>query len=260
MNDMVVEERNNNVQVIDRTLDIIELLSTEQTGIGVTEISKRTNLHKTTVHRILSSLCSRNYVEKSKNGEYKIGLKLIEIAGCHINELELQTEARPYLLELSSKYNLTSHLGVLDGLDVVYIEKLETYTHMRLYNQIGFRTPAYCSSLGKCLLSSLSEQELDEIMVNCTFERFTANTICDINSLKNHLRNIRIQKWAMDNQEQIIGQRCIAAPIYDYRGDVIAAVSGSGNLEQLPDEKITAIADYIVNIAIEISKKLGYRQ
>jgi IclR family transcriptional regulator, KDG regulon repressor len=256
---MGIEEKKSNVQVIDRTLDIIELLSTEQNGLGVTEISKRTNLHKTTVHRILSSLYTRNYVEKNKNGEYKIGLKLIEIAGCHINELELQTEARSYLLELSSKYNLTSHLGVLDGLDVVYIEKLETYSHMRLYKQIGYRTPAYCSSLGKCLLSSLSEMELEEIMANCTFERFTANTICDINSFKKHLRNIRIQKWAMDNQEQTIGQRCIAAPIYDYRGDVIAAVSGSGNLEQLPDEKINVIADYIVNIAIEISKRLGYK-
>jgi len=228
--------------------------------LGVTEISRRTNLHKTTVHRILSSLCNRNYVEKNKDGEYKIGLKLIEIAGCHINELELQTEARPYLLELSSKYNLTSHLGLLDGLNVVYIEKLEIYTHMRLYKQIGYRVPAYCSSLGKCLLSSLSEMELEDIMSNCTFERFTENTICDINNLKKHLRNIRMQKWAMDNQEQIIRQRCIAAPIYDYRGEVIPAVSGSGNLEQLPDEKIKVIADYIVSIAIEISRRLGYKQ
>ena len=257
---MDIEDKNNNVQVIDRTLDIIELLSTEQKGLGVTEISRKTNLHKTTVHRILSTLYSRNYVEKNNNGEYKIGLKLIEIAGCHINELELQTEARPYLWELSPKYNLTSHLGVLDGLNVVYIEKLELYTHMRLYTQIGYRVPAYCSSLGKCLLSSLSEKELEEIMATCTFDRFTENTICNINSLKNQLRKIRVQKWAMDDQEQIIGQRCIAAPIYDYRGEVIAAVSGSGGLEQIPDDKIKAISDYIVNIAIEISKRLGYKQ
>ncbi|KAF5051778.1 IclR family transcriptional regulator [Sedimentibacter saalensis] len=257
---MVMEDKNSNIQVIDRTLDIIELLSTQQKGIGVTEISKKTNLHKTTVHRILSSLYARNYVEKNKNGEYKLGLKLIEIVGCHINELELQTEARPYLLELSSKYNLTSHLGVLDGENVVYIEKLETYTHMRLYTQIGYRAPAYCSSLGKCLLSSLSETELEDIMADCTFVRYTENTICDLKELKKHLRNIRIQKWAMDNQEQIMGQRCIAAPIYDYRGEVIAAVSGSGNLEQLPDEKINDVADYIVNIAIEISRRLGYKQ
>ena len=257
---MVMKDKNSNIQVIERALDIIELLSTQQNGIGVTEISKETNLHKTTVHRILSSLYARNYVEKNKYGKYKLGFKLIEIVGCHINELELLTEARPFLLELSSKYNLTSHLGVLDGYNVVYIERLETFKHMRLYTQIGYRVPAYCSSLGKCLLSSLSEKELDAIMKDYKFERYTENTICDIKELKKQLRNIRIQKWAMDNQEQMLGQRCIAAPIYDYKGEVIAAVSGSGNLEQLPDEKTKDVAEYIVNIAIEISKRLGYNQ
>lgn len=256
-----MEEKNQkNVQVIDRTLDIIELLSTEQQGLGVTEISKRTNLHKTTVHRILSSLSSRGYVEKDKSSEYKIGRKLIEIVSCHINDLELQTEARPYLWELSSQFNLTAHLGVLDGWHVVYIEKLDIYTRLRLYTQIGYRVPAYCSSLGKCLLSCLSDIELTEAMSKCPFERFTPHTIVGLPALKKHLRKVRIQGWAIDDQEHTIGERCIGAPIYDYRGEVIAAVSGSGTLEQLPDEKIITVAQYISKIGIEISKRLGYSE
>ncbi|WP_461207875.1 IclR family transcriptional regulator [Clostridium sp. DL1XJH146] len=252
------ESNHKNVQVIDRTLDIIELLSTEQQGLGVTEISIRTNLHKTTVYRILSSLCSRNYVEKNPSNKYQIGRKLIEIVSCHINDLELQTEARPFLLELSSQYNLTCHLGVLDGDQVVYIEKLDSYTKLRLYAQIGYRVPAYCSSLGKCLLSCLSDTELEETISLCQFEKFTPNTIVTLPSLKNHLRKVRVQGWAIDNQEYAMSQRCIAAPIYDYRGEVIAAVSGSGTLEQLPDKKIIPIAKHIVQIGIEISERLGY--
>jgi DNA-binding IclR family transcriptional regulator len=260
MRSTMEEKGHNSIQVIDRALDIIELLSVEQKGLGVTEISKRTHLHKSTAYRIVTSLCSRGYIEKDKNGEYTIGRKLIEIASFHIDNLELQTEARPYLRELSSQYNLTSHLGVLDGWHVVYIEKLDVFSRFGLYSKIGYRVPAYCSSLGKCLLSCLSDIELEDTMATCPFERFTENTITDLPTLKKHLRNVRAQGWAMDDQEHDIGQRCIGAPIYDYRGEMIASLSVSGTIEQITDEKILPIAKHISKIGIEISKRLGYTE
>ena len=147
----------NNVQSIDRALDIIEVLSDENEGLGVTEIAARIGLHKSTAHRIITTMANRGYISKTEKGTYKIGLKLIECVSCYINSLELQTEARPYVARIVSELGLTSHLGVLDGTEVVYIEKMDVYSNIRLYSQIGlhvhvfsndfFRTNVYICSV-----------------------------------------------------------------------------------------------------------------
>ncbi|MEG1662005.1 MAG: IclR family transcriptional regulator C-terminal domain-containing protein, partial [Clostridiales bacterium] len=105
----------------------------------------------------------------------------------------------------------------------------------RLDSQIGYRVPAYCSSLGKCLLAALSADELAEIFTTADLIKYTVNTISTLAELKQHLRLVRSQGWAMDDQEFELGHRCIAAPVYDYRGEVIAAISVSGSLERLTD-------------------------
>jgi len=175
-----------------------------------------------------------------------------------LNSLELQTEARPYLWDLTGKLNLTVHLGILDGTDVVYIEKLDVFNTVRIYSQIGFRVPAYCSSLGKCLLSKLSDKELNTLLAGYRFERYTENTLQDLAALKYHLREVRAQGWAIDNEEHQPGQRCIAAPIYDYRGEVIASISASGPVSLLPDERLPELVETVKKSAIQISQHLGY--
>lgn len=248
------KKESGSVQVLDRTLDIVELLSTERNGLGVTEISKRTGLNKSTAYRILATLLSRGYVDKTPEGRYTVGPTLIGIVSYHINELELQTESRPVLQELSSRYQLIAHLGVIDGSSVVYIEKIDPMERVKNYNKIGYRVPAHSSSLGKCLMAGLS----DNMLKSYTFERYTANTITDADKFRAYLKKVKTQGWAIDNQEQTLGTRCIAAPVYDYRGEMIAAVSGSGNTQQIPDEKIMEIAEAVKQAAAEISKKLGY--
>ena len=120
----------NNVQSIDRALDIIEVLSQENEGLGVTEIAGRIGLPKSTAHRIITTMAGRGYLNKTDRGTYKIGLKLIEAVSCYINSLELQTEARPYVAQTTSELGLTSHLGVLDGDQVIYICLLYTSPHL----------------------------------------------------------------------------------------------------------------------------------
>ena len=144
----------NNVQSIDRALDIIEVLSQENEGLGVTEIAGRIGLPKSTAHRIITTMAGRGYLNKTDRGTYKIGLKLIEAVSCYINSLELQTEARPYVAQTTSELGLTSHLGVLDGDQVIYIEKMDVFSNVRMYSQIGVRVHAYSWSLGKCLRSN----------------------------------------------------------------------------------------------------------
>ena len=208
---------NEPVQVVDRVLDIIEQLAEASGPMGPTKLAEATGLNKSSVYRLLSTLLARRYVEKNQeDGTYYIGPKLIEVVSCYINSLELQTEARPYLTELARELNLTTHLGILDGYEVVYVEKLDNLPSVRLYANIGYRVPAYCSSLGKCLLSCLSREELKRTLKECTFIPYTTKTITDLSTLQLHLREVRKQGWAMDDEESEEGHRCIAAPIFDY--------------------------------------------
>ncbi|MGF6376322.1 IclR family KDG regulon transcriptional repressor [Clostridiales Family XIII bacterium PM5-7] len=246
------------VQSIERALDIIEAVATEQKGLGLTEISGKVDLHKSTAYRIISTMVKRGYLDKTTDNNYKIGLKLIEAVSCYINSLELQTEARPFVAQITAKLGLTSHLGILDGDKVVYIEKMDVVSTVRMYSQIGLRMHAYCSSLGKCLLSNYSKDEIDTIMKDCGFIKFTPNTISSLDQLHQEIAKVRKQAWAMDDEEYEIGHRCIGAPIYDYRGDIIAAISASGDKHVLTDDRIEEVAEYVKMTALEISKDMGY--
>ena len=248
----------NNVQSIDRALDIIEVLSQENDGLGVTEIASRIGLPKSTAHRIIATMAERGYLSRTDKGVYKIGLKLIEAVSCYINSLELQTEARPYVAQITAELGLTSHLGVLDGDQVVYIEKMDVFSNVRMYSQLGVRVHAYSCSLGKCLLSNFSANQIRKIMANCSFMRFTKKTLGSVDELLADLDKVRSRGWAIDDEEAEIGHRCIGAPIYDYRGDIIAAISASGPTSILTEDRIESVAQYVRKQALEISKSMGY--
>lgn len=247
-----------NVRVIERAFDIIELLAASDRPLSLSDIAKGTGMSKSTVHRLLNTLNFRHYVDKNPEGSYTIGLKLIELASMHINSLELLTEAKPVLTALMRDLNLTSHMGILDGNEVVYLEKLDLYPNTRLYTQVGFRSPAYCSSMGKCLLSCLSGDELDLALYGCDFKRYTPNTITDIREFKRYLKVVRQQGWAMDNEEYQLGHRCVGAPVYDYRGTPVAAISASGSLAQITDQNLDMVIREVKQAAKDLSRKMGY--
>ena len=247
------------VQVINRVFDILEFMSLTQGQHGPTEIAAAVGLSKSTVHRLLSSMHQRGYVEKDDvNGTYRIGIKLVEMVSSHINSLELQTEARPILNTLHANLGLIVHLGILDRHEVVYVEKMDIQPDLRRYAQIGLRVPAQCSSLGKCLLSCLSGEEMQFALARCRFERYTDNTITSLEALQKHLREVRQQGWAIDDEEYLVGHRCIGAPVYDYRGETIAAVSASGPKSLLTNERIGEVVSEVKGAASRISRQLCY--
>ncbi len=250
----------NNIQVIDRALDILEILSIEKEGLGVTEIGNRLALHKSTVHRIVSALAERGYIEKVSNKSvYRLGLKLIELSSVYLNNVELKTEARPYLKELSLKYNLAAHIAILDGCDAVYIDKFDTVGDIRLYSQIGRRIQVHCSGLGKSLVSGLSDSEIDELMSGYEFTRYTSHTIRSLEEFKKQINEIRRLGYALDDEEHDEQIRCVAAPIYDYRDNVIAAVSVAGPTDIISREKDAEIGAFVRNISKKISRRMGHK-
>lgn len=247
------------VQSINRAFGVLEQLSTAKDGLSLTDIAERTGLSKSTAHRIVGSLAAGGYVLREEGtGRYTLGLKLIEIVSYYINSLELQTEARPYLWQLTSELNLTAHLGILEGSDVRYIEKLDLLPGLRLYSQIGLRVPASCSSLGKCLLSGLSGGQLSDVLGPGPFPRYTDRTITDAAKLTEELHRVRARGYAVDDGEFEEDHRCIGAPIYDYRGDVIAAVSASGTWAAIPLRRVPEVAARVQGTADSISRRLGY--
>ncbi|MGE4277858.1 MAG: IclR family transcriptional regulator [Lawsonibacter sp.] len=251
---------NDSIRSVDRALDLIEVLSESGTKLGPTKLAELTGMDKSTAYRLLTTLKSRGYADRDKaTGTYSLGPTLVTLVSRYLGSLELQTEARPFLSELSTDLGLTTHLGLLDGNEVIYVEKLDCAPTPQLYAQIGNRVPAYCSSLGKCLLSCLSGEDLVEIMSGCNFKRYTEKTIPNVRALREHLRKVRIQGWAIDDEEWQPGHICIGAPVYDYRGEIIAAVSASGNKSMISDSRVPAVIEAVKNTAECISCRMGHR-
>lgn len=246
------------IQVIDRAFDILEILAFEKDGLGVTEIGNRLGLHKSTVHRILGTMVKRGYIEKTRDrGLYKVGLKLVEISSVYLNSVELKTEARPYLSALMSKLGQPVHLATLDDCDVVYIDKIEQVNSIRLYSQIGRRVPAYCSALGKCLLSGFSDKEIENRLSKMNYVGYTNYTITTKEELFRQIIEARRNGWAIDDEEHELGVRCVAAPILDYRGKVVAAVSISASTNVFSKDRVDEFVKNVKETAHEISLRLG---
>lgn len=248
------------VQVIDRTFDIIELLALEPRGLGVSDVARRLSLNKSTAHRILNAIAERGYLEKTPEGIYSLGMQFVELTSRKLNSLELTTEARPFLNELTKKLGQSSHLAILDGSDAVYIDKVELTPNHRLYSQIGKRIPVYCSGLGKSLLLDKKEKQILSILKECSFEKLTDTTLITLESILKEIELSKKRGWTMDHEEHDKGICCIAAPIYDYRGEIIAAISCAGPTTFFSKEKEEELSKEIVTTAHLISARMGYQK
>lgn len=246
------------VQVLDRAFDVLEELARARGPLGLSELAQRTSMSKSTVFRIARTMLGRGYVEQTLEGAYTIGPKMFDTLSYHINSLELQTEAKPYLAVLKRSLGLTAHLGILDGAYVSYIEKESTDWGEEVYTQVGYRSPAYCSSMGKCLLACLSSAELDEVLYGYDFEAYTPNTFTGKAAFAKYLHQVRKQGWAMDREEYELGHCCVAAPVFNYRGDALAAVGVSGTPESIAEERLDDIAQQVMLAARRISERMGY--
>ena len=252
---------NMKVQSLTRAFDIVELLSTEQHGMALTEIAERLGLPQSTVYRLLSSLKERGYVEQTeRNGKYRMGLTFVQMSSLYLNRLELRTEAEPLMRELSRETKQTVFLATRDADQIVYIDKMEQFDSLRKYSIIGQRKPVYATSLGKALLSGLRDEEIRTLLGDAEFEQFGPKTHTDLPRLIFDIQSSRERGWAFDDEEAEPGVRCVAAPIRDYRANVIAAVSVSWSIQPNPNIDIQHYAELVRKTAEGISVHMGYRQ
>lgn len=247
------------VQSVDRMLTIIELLSYCPHGMALTELSLQANLHVSTTHRLLSALISNGYVRKVEGtGYYELTLKLFEVGSRVANSMNLLSVSRPALEQLTKQTQETVHLVARDGNEVVYLCKEEAVSSVvRTGSYVGLRNPMYCTGVGKCILAFLPEQEVKEIWEQSDIVPHTENTITRYEDLVSVLAQVRKQGWALDCEEHEVGISCIAAPIFDYTGRPIGAVSISAPSGRLLPEKKEEYVAAIQQTARKISSQLG---
>ncbi len=247
------------IQSIDRALQVLELFSLEKPEWGVTEISKALNIYKSNVHNILSTFIEGGFVKKDpKTDKYKVGIKFFELGSVVIKNMDLRRIAHSYLEELSKEFNETVHLGVLDEGRVVSIEREESNKGLCSHIEIGKRTPLHCTAVGKAIMAYLSEDEINFIIKEKGLEKYTENTITNKEELEKEFLNIRKQGYAVDNMEHEEGVRCVAGPIRDYNGKVIASMSVSGPAFRIDKSNIPNIAKKVKEYCDCISEEMGY--
>lgn len=235
------------------------MLSEHTDGLGLTEIGNLIGLHKSSVHRLLLTLIHNGYVSQHpQNQQYYLTIKMFELGSRVIDGKDLLKVARPFLESLRDLTNETVHLVIPDGTDIVYIDKVESNNSIRMYSRIGARGPLYCTSAGKAILAYLPESKVREIWAASNIVRRTPNTIVDYSHFLLTLERVRETGYALDEEENEPNIRCIGAPIFNYKGNVVGAVSISGPTMRVTLEAIETFKEHIIKYTRLISQELGY--
>lgn len=245
------------IQSVTNALDLLEEFRGEETELGVTELSKRLGLHKNNVFRLLATLESRGYMEQNKiTGNYRLGLKVLELGQVFIKHMGLLKMARPVLDEIVEKCNETSYLAVIRDDRVVYVDVVEATRPVRVISRVGVGLPVYCSAVGKAQISFESVDEIERILSDHNLQRYTKHTITSRDEILKHLEQVRQQGYALDDEEFDEGIRCVGVPVRDYTRRVIAGLSISGPAYRFTDERLR---DELIPLALDAGKKLSAR-
>lgn len=247
------------VQTLDRSLDVLEALAQAEEALGVTEIGNRISLHKSTVYRILHTLCHRGYVERVRDSErYQLGIKVVELGTRFFNDLEIRKVASPVLNDLAKLLNEVVHLVLPDEGEVVYIDKAESSHLVSMHSKVGRRAPMHCTAVGKALLSTLPEEEVRRILELKGMTRYTPNTIVEPDALIVYLREIKASKISVESEENEIGIICLGTPVFDFSGRAIGAISVSGPAARIKEKGLERIGLEMKKSGEEISAHMGF--
>ncbi len=246
------------VQSLDRAFDLAELLARFPSGLTLVEIATRVGLHKSTVHRLLTTLKERSYVHQDEvSGRYRVGVGFVLLAGSYLGQLDLKTAAEPEMKRLSDDLGVTVFLATLRDDRAVYLDKIERYDGFRRFDIIGRSVPVYCTSLGKALVMDLPPEEQRAILERRPPERKTAKTLLETEPILDEFAFCRDRGWSWDLQEHETDVTCAGAPIRDHRGQTVAAISAVWKTVLSPAE-VEPLGERIRAAAHAISATLGF--
>lgn len=247
------------IQSVERALQILDLFNEHTIELKITEISDQMGLHKSTVHSLLKTLQQSRYIDQNpENGKYRLGLKLVERGNLVINTLNIRQIANKYLVELALRTGQTCHLGILDGNAGVYIDKEEGANSVIRYSRIGRRIPLHCTAIGKLLLSYQKQEIIDSLLDGYPFTQATNQTITKKEDFLIELEKVRHNEYAVDDQENELGVRCIAVPIINQHGQILAALSISTLVSRVGDDILEDYIQLLKKTGKELSEEMRY--
>jgi DNA-binding IclR family transcriptional regulator len=243
------------VPALGKGVALLEVIAREP-GLGFTAIQERLGMPKSSTHHLISTMCELGLIKRRSVGGYGLGLKLFELAGIANESNDLQREAMPLLREFAQRVQLTCHLGVFEQGEAVYLARVEGARDIVVRSHVGQRFPVSCSALGKSLIAWLAPEQLDIVIANLNFEKRMPKTVTNAADFRFQLADVRRRGWALDDEEQAPNCRCIAAPIRDRDGVVVAAISAVGTLEQVDDKRFETLAAQVIGAASAISESV----
>ena len=239
---------------------LLKQFSTRDRELGVSELARRLDLGKSTVHRLLSTLTAEHLLDQDPlTGKYRLGLAMHDLGAAVATHLDLHEAVIAPLEQLRNTTSETCQVAVLDGREVVYVERLDSPQTLRLFLEVGRRNDAHSTSTGKCLLAFLPDSELDRALDGWSLAAKTPHTITDHRRLRSALKDIRKQGYAWNLHESEVGVLSVAAPIRNLAGRVIAAMSAAGP-ETRMEPAMRPVTQAVIQAAAQASRRLGWRR
>ena len=248
------------IKSLQRAINILDLFDEQKVALGITEIAETTGLHKSTAAGLIYTLQHNGYLgQDPETRKYHLGFKLVERASTLLDQIDVRKVALPHLQGLISWCDESVNLAVPDGGQIVYSERLTTTRSFGMRAKVGYRAPMHCTALGKAILSGMPLKEVEELIEQHGLLAVTANSITDCAQFLQEMDRVRAQGFAVDDEENEIGVRCVAAPILDYTGQPVAAVSVSSPVLRLPLSEVPRYGQKVIEAGNAISARLGYR-
>ncbi|MDF2543933.1 MAG: transcriptional regulator IclR-like protein [Herbinix sp.] len=255
-----INETKNPVQSAERIFKVLETLA--ETGpIGIMDLSTRLELHKSTVHRLLVSLTYMGYVKQDELGKYSLTFKIVELSEKVISRSDIVLIVHPLIAQLANDCRETVHFVQRRGTEVFYLDKVAPLnpheSAIRMASQVGLTRPMYCSAVGKAILAEMKDEEIEYIWNNSMIEKKTEYTITTLIELMKEVSEIRRNGYALDNEENELGVRCIAVCVRDLQGLPNNAFSISAPAVRMSDDRVKQLAADIIKAKEAIQKILG---
>jgi len=253
-------ERSDQVQSLVRALTIVNRLAATDEGATLTEVAQQVGLSPSTAHRLLTTLEQERYVRfDAERRLWSVGVQAFVAGSAFLKTRSLVPTTRPHMRALMESSEETVNLAVEDQAEAVYLSQVECRQMMRAFARPGGRVPLHCSSVGKALLSAMPDADVARVLHRHGLARVTIKTLTTTPALREDLARARIRGYAIDDEEHAVGLRCIAAVVFNEAADPLAALSLSGPMARIPDERIPLLGDLVRRTADAVTAQLGGR-
>jgi DNA-binding IclR family transcriptional regulator len=242
---------------LEKGIKVIELLA-DKKALTVSAVAEQLGFNRAGSHRFLATLRDLGYVEKDENNRYRLTFKVVDLGMMVLNRFEIRQEARPFMQELSTKLKETVNLGFWNGQGIFHLDKIDSMEILRIDAPLGSYVPAYCTALGKAILAQLPKEELNNYLLGIKLVKHGPNTIISKRKLQQELQSTRMRGYAIDNEELARGLRCVAAPVFDYTGRAVYALSVSAPVMRFSLKTIEQAQRKIRDVCGRLSLRLGH--